>query len=294
MRVGIADHFGWAVAVSASDAYEVVDRRRIELVEPGVTEAPIHYESKHLDVAANCGPRRRGPRVGARATSAALDELAASLPGPIASISLRTLPAEFPTDIARAAAVAVRGPRRCGHVPAGARRAARTTPLGGPLLRGEGRARAGGDGARGPNRGGARRSARRARAAVDEGPPGGVGGDGRRRLTVRVDSRAPPAAVEEASCAPPARDAGSCRSELRASTLEVRRRWRCGTLRSRARRSCARCSRRRAVAARPAAADCTGRTVSSSINRGDRHLFEHDARRRSRSGTRHRRSAPRA
>ena len=45
MRLGIADHFGWAVAVTATAEGEVVDRRRIELVEPGVTAAPIHYES---------------------------------------------------------------------------------------------------------------------------------------------------------------------------------------------------------------------------------------------------------
>ena len=51
MRVGIADHFGWAIAVTASSDHEVVDRRRLELVEPGVTAAPIHYDSHRLDVA---------------------------------------------------------------------------------------------------------------------------------------------------------------------------------------------------------------------------------------------------
>lgn len=51
MRIGISDHFGWAVAVTASADHEVVDRRRIELVEPGVTAAPIHYDSARLDVA---------------------------------------------------------------------------------------------------------------------------------------------------------------------------------------------------------------------------------------------------
>jgi arginase len=40
MRLGIADHFGRAVAVTASADHEVVDRRRIELVEAGVTQAP--------------------------------------------------------------------------------------------------------------------------------------------------------------------------------------------------------------------------------------------------------------
>ena len=42
MRLGIADHLGWAVAVTASANHEVVDRRRIELVEPGLSPAPIH------------------------------------------------------------------------------------------------------------------------------------------------------------------------------------------------------------------------------------------------------------
>ena len=52
MRIGIFDHFGWAVAVTASTDHEVVDRRRIELIEPGCHPAPIHYDSKRLDVAA--------------------------------------------------------------------------------------------------------------------------------------------------------------------------------------------------------------------------------------------------
>jgi hypothetical protein len=52
LRLGIADHLGWAVAVTASGDHEVVDSRRIELVEPGVSAAPIHHESRRLDVAA--------------------------------------------------------------------------------------------------------------------------------------------------------------------------------------------------------------------------------------------------
>ena len=34
MRLGIAHHFGWAVAVTASADHHVVDRRRIERSEP--------------------------------------------------------------------------------------------------------------------------------------------------------------------------------------------------------------------------------------------------------------------
>ena len=100
MRLGIADHLGWAIAVTASEDYEVVDRRRIELVEPGLSAAPIHYESRRLDVAGTAALVARVRASVARAASAALDELTAALPAPVESISLRAWPLEFPHDIA--------------------------------------------------------------------------------------------------------------------------------------------------------------------------------------------------
>jgi hypothetical protein len=100
VRVGIADHLGWAVAVTASADHAVVDRRRIELVEPGVTAAPIHYESARLDVAATAALVARVRASVERAAAAALDELAAGLPEPVVSISLRLWPSDFPEDIA--------------------------------------------------------------------------------------------------------------------------------------------------------------------------------------------------
>ena len=100
MRVGIADHFGWAVAVTASADHEVVDRRRIELVEPGVSPAPIHYDSHGLDVPATAALVAQVRASVVRATSAALDELAAALPQPVVSVSLRAWPPDFPDDIA--------------------------------------------------------------------------------------------------------------------------------------------------------------------------------------------------
>jgi hypothetical protein len=99
VRVGIADHFGWAVAVSSSDAFDVLDRRRIALVEPDVTDAPIHYESKHLDVAATTELVAEWRASVQRATARALDELADAVPTPIESVSLRALPSTFPDDV---------------------------------------------------------------------------------------------------------------------------------------------------------------------------------------------------
>jgi hypothetical protein len=100
MRLGIADHLGWAIAVTASADHEVVDRRRIELVEPGMSAAPIHYESRRLDGAATAALVAKVRASVVRATSAALDEIATALPAPVTSMSLRALPPDFPDDIA--------------------------------------------------------------------------------------------------------------------------------------------------------------------------------------------------
>ncbi len=99
VRVGIADHFGWAVAVTASAEHEVVDRRRLELVEPGVTPAPMHYDSGRLDVEATTALVASVRASVERASAEALDRLAAALPAPVESISLRVWPADFPTDV---------------------------------------------------------------------------------------------------------------------------------------------------------------------------------------------------
>jgi hypothetical protein len=117
MRLGIFDHFGWAVAVTSSADHEVVDRRRIELVEPGETPAPIHYDGDPSDVAATAALVATVRASVARATSAALDELAAALPEPIVSMSLRAWPLDFPDDIA----VQLRAPYESRAVPPGAR-----------------------------------------------------------------------------------------------------------------------------------------------------------------------------
>jgi hypothetical protein len=99
MRLGIAHHFGWAVAVTASAEHRVVDRRRIDLIEPGVANAPIHHEGKPLDDAAVAVLVADVRASAMRATSASLDELAAALSEPIVSMSLRAWPPDFPDDI---------------------------------------------------------------------------------------------------------------------------------------------------------------------------------------------------
>jgi hypothetical protein len=109
MRIGIAHHLGWAVAVTASSDHDVVDRRRIELIEPGLPAAPVHHEGgPHLlhrqgkplsdDALAALVTQVRASAV--RTTSAALDGLAGALPAPVVSMALRAWPDDFPVDIA--------------------------------------------------------------------------------------------------------------------------------------------------------------------------------------------------
>ena len=100
MRLGIAHHFGWAVAVTATEDHRVVDRRRIELIEPGVPTAPVHHEGKELDDDAARALVATVRESSLKAAAASLDELTGALPEPIVSISLRSWPSSFPTDIA--------------------------------------------------------------------------------------------------------------------------------------------------------------------------------------------------
>ena len=86
--------------MTASPDHEVVDRQRIELVELGMTAAPIHYESHRLDVAGTTALVAEVRASVERATWAALDELATALAEPIVSMSLRAWPLDFPDDIA--------------------------------------------------------------------------------------------------------------------------------------------------------------------------------------------------
>lgn len=109
VRLGIAHHLGWAVAVTADDDHRVVDRRRIELIEPGLPPAPVHHEGGPHELHRQGDPLDDGAlatlvaevraSVG-RATTAALAEVAAAVPGPVTAVALRDWPADFPADVA--------------------------------------------------------------------------------------------------------------------------------------------------------------------------------------------------
>jgi len=100
LLVGIYDHLGWAIAVTASAGHDVVDRRRIDLLEPGMPNMPIHHPPQGLSLAELEALVARVRASAERATAASLDALSAALPAPVTSIHLRALPADFPTDLA--------------------------------------------------------------------------------------------------------------------------------------------------------------------------------------------------
>jgi hypothetical protein len=109
MRLGIAHHLGWAVAVTATADHHVVDRRRIELVEPGVSPAPVHHEGgahalhrtgQLLDDAALARLVTDVRESVRRASGRALDALCGELPAPIVALAVRAWPTDFPDDIA--------------------------------------------------------------------------------------------------------------------------------------------------------------------------------------------------
>ena len=109
MRLGIAHHFGWAVAVTASRDFEVIDRRRIELIEPGLPAAPIHHEGGTHEMHGSGEPLDDEGLEGlvaevrasvVRMTAISIDELVVALPAPIISLAIREWPSDFPEGIA--------------------------------------------------------------------------------------------------------------------------------------------------------------------------------------------------
>lgn len=88
------------MAVAASADGEVVDRRRLELLEPDVPNAPVEHDAQRLDLAAAAALVAEVRASAVRATATALDELAGDLGAPVSSISLREWPPDFPDELA--------------------------------------------------------------------------------------------------------------------------------------------------------------------------------------------------
>jgi len=104
MRLGIAHHLGWAVAVTATAEGHVVDRRHLDLIERGLPTAPHEHEIQHLDDGDAAALLSAVRAAAVRATTGSLDRLVATLADagaePVASMSLRYWSPDFPDDLA--------------------------------------------------------------------------------------------------------------------------------------------------------------------------------------------------
>lgn len=95
--VGVADHNGWAILVSAAAVNgepTVVDRRRVGLIEKGVPNQPYHHETLALSDAEAEQLLRKVKRSIAVCTALACDQLVADLRPRyrVASIAIRQPP----------------------------------------------------------------------------------------------------------------------------------------------------------------------------------------------------------
>jgi hypothetical protein len=106
--LGVADHNGWAVCVTVAanrGVPVVVNRRRIELVEPGVPSQPYHHETVRMPRADAETLVRRVRESVRRTTIARLTELRDELQPPytIVAMTLRHPPLSYvPVTVAEA------------------------------------------------------------------------------------------------------------------------------------------------------------------------------------------------
>ena len=97
--IGVSDHGGWAVLVTADGDGTLLDRRRVELVDEGLPKIPHHSEGQvlPLDEAIELVERVRASAE--RHAKLVLDAVAMAVPGHILGIAVRQCP-ELPPTIA--------------------------------------------------------------------------------------------------------------------------------------------------------------------------------------------------
>jgi len=106
VATGVADHSGWAifVSVSAKDGSpEVVDRRRVELIEPGLPKQPYEHETAGMNADEAERLVQEVRESAAHCAERALSRLRSSLGRESVSIALRAAPlSRLPESVAEA------------------------------------------------------------------------------------------------------------------------------------------------------------------------------------------------
>lgn len=86
--IGVSDHGGWAVLVTAASDGTMLDRRRVELVGEGLPKIPHHSEGQRLPIDEAVELVERVRVSAERQAVLALDAVAMAVPG-VASVALR-------------------------------------------------------------------------------------------------------------------------------------------------------------------------------------------------------------
>lgn len=95
--VGVSDHGGWAVLVTCAADGVLLDRRRVELVDPDLPKIPHHSEAQSLPLQQAVALVERVRQSAERHAGIVLAEVANALPGRVRGVALRQCPALPPT-----------------------------------------------------------------------------------------------------------------------------------------------------------------------------------------------------
>jgi hypothetical protein len=96
--IGVSDHGGWAVLVTAEGNGTLLDRRRVELVDEGLPKIPHHSEGQALPLDEAVALVERVRASAERHAKLVLIAVAREAPGSILGIALRQCP-ELPATI---------------------------------------------------------------------------------------------------------------------------------------------------------------------------------------------------
>jgi hypothetical protein len=97
--IGISDHGGWAVFVTASGDGTLLDRRRVELVDEDLPKIPHHSEGQGLPLLEAVALVERVRMSAERHAKIRLQAVAMTVPGRILGVALRQCPV-LPATIA--------------------------------------------------------------------------------------------------------------------------------------------------------------------------------------------------
>lgn len=94
--IGVSDHGGWAVLVTAAHDGTLLDRRRVELVDEGLPKIPLHHEAQGLPLDEAVALVERVRLSAEKHAVLALDAVAMAVPH-ILGVALRHCPPLPPT-----------------------------------------------------------------------------------------------------------------------------------------------------------------------------------------------------